>query len=75
MNFDLTITTGHIITLAGYVILAIGVYFGIRIDLARLEERRTMDKEACARAQNTADAAHSKINEHVITFHSHRIRG
>lgn len=72
MALDLNVTIPAIIELVGYAGLAVALYFGIKIDLARMHERIIQEVDRSKRAQETADNAHVRITGHVIDFHTDR---
>lgn len=72
MALDLNVTIPALIELVGYTGLAIALYFGIKIDLARMHERIVQEVARSERAQETADSAHVRITGHVIDFHTDR---
>lgn len=64
------LTWGHLFQLGSSVVVAIGLYWGVRIDLARLEEKRNETQRKAEDAHELAGEAHEKIYKHVEDFHT-----
>lgn len=75
MAIDMTITLGHVIQIIGYLVVAIGLYYGIRIDLTRMHEQRQAAMDKAVAAHELAGEAHDKLYRHVETFHTDRRKG
>lgn len=72
MTVDMTINLGHIITLIGYIIAAVALYFGIRIDLTRKEGKIAEVHALATEGKEIAIAATKDVTDHVEKFHTTR---
>lgn len=63
MSFNITV--GTIIQLSGYVIVAVGLYLGIKLDLQSSRIKAESAKTRADEAHSLAGDAHDKIYEHV----------
>ena len=70
MQVDMTINLGHIIQIIGYILAAVGLYYGIRIDLVRKEEKILQVHETAKDAKLIAIDAANSVHTHVEKFHT-----
>ena len=61
-----------VLQIIGYVIVAVGLYWAVKLDLQATRTKAESAKDRANEAHELAEAAHSKIYEHVVHEHTKR---
>lgn len=63
---------GIVLQIAGYIIVAVGLYWAIKLDLQSTRMRAESAKSRADEAHELADEAHTKLYNHVVHEHGER---
>lgn len=74
MTVDLTLRAGDIIQLFGFLIVAIGLYFGVKSDLARLHDKHEVLNDDVEEIKGSVNLVNDKIYRHVTNTQIHYSR-
>ncbi len=61
-----------VVQLGGYIIIAAGLYWSIKLDLQATRVKAESAKDRANEAHELADEAHTKIYNHIVRDHSER---
>jgi hypothetical protein len=69
-----SVPLGIVLQIIGYIIVAVGLYWAIKLDLQYTRLKAESAKDRANEAHDLADDAHSKLYSHIINEHSDRSR-
>ena len=73
-NETTSVPLGIVLQIAGYIIVAAGLYWAIKLDLQSTRLKADSAKDRANEAHGLADEAHSKLYNHIIHEHGERRR-
>ena len=70
LSMNTEIAVGTLLQVLGYVIVAVGLYFGIKLDLQASRTKADSAAKQADAAHELAGEAHEKIYDHVTQAHA-----